>query len=164
MNYQIVDIDSWKRKTHYLIFKDYEKPRYDITFELDITKFYSMVKAKNLSFTMSFIYIVSTVANSIEEFRYRFEDGKVVIYDQLNLSFTYLNQETELLKNVVVEPKNSMEEFSEYAMKIAESQKEYFTGPLGNDVYQFSAIPWISYTHTSHTNSGKKDNATPMFD
>lgn len=36
-----------------------------------------MVKAKNLSFTMSFIYIVSTVANSIEEFRYRFEDGRL---------------------------------------------------------------------------------------
>lgn len=25
-------------------------------------------------------------------------------------------------------------------------------------------MPWISYTHISHTNSGKKDNATPLFD
>lgn len=23
---------------------------------------------------------------------------------------------------------------------------------------------WIAYTHISHTNSGKKDNATPLFD
>jgi len=43
-------------------------------------------------------------------------------------------------------------------------QKEYFTGPLGNDVFQFSPFPWVSYTHISHTNSGKKDNATPLFD
>ena len=25
-------------------------------------------------------------------------------------------------------------------------------------------MPWISYTHISHTNSGKKENATPLFD
>lgn len=37
-------------------------------------------------------------------------------------------------------------------------------GPLGNDVFQFSSMPWVWYTHISHTNSGKKENATPLFD
>lgn len=48
--------------------------------------------------------------------------------------------------------------------KCAKEQKAYFTGPLANDVFQLSPIPWISYTHISHTNSGKKDCATPLFD
>lgn len=34
----------------------------------------------------------------------------------------------------------------------------------GNDVFQCSPMPWVTYTHISHTNSGKKDNATPLFD
>lgn len=42
--------------------------------------------------------------------------------------------------------------------------KLLFTGPLGNDVFQCSPMPWVTYTHISHTNSGKKDNATPLFD
>lgn len=50
------------------------------------------------------------------------------------------------------------------AAKTAQEQKEYFTGPLGNDVFQCSPMPWVMYTHISHTNSGKKDNATPLFD
>ena len=25
-------------------------------------------------------------------------------------------------------------------------------------------MPWVTYTHISHTNSRKKDNATPLFD
>jgi len=25
-------------------------------------------------------------------------------------------------------------------------------------------MPWVWYTHISHTNSGKKENATPLFD
>lgn len=57
-----------------------------------------------------------------------------------------------------------MEAYAAAAAKAAEEQTEYFTGPLGNDVFQFSSMPWVTYTHISHTNSGKKDNATPLFD
>lgn len=57
-----------------------------------------------------------------------------------------------------------MGEYVTLAAKTANEQNEYFTGPLGNDVFQFSPMPWVSYTHISHTNSGKKDNATPLFD
>lgn len=31
-------------------------------------------------------------------------------------------------------------------------------------MFQCSPMPWISYTHISHINSGKKENATPLFD
>ena len=57
-----------------------------------------------------------------------------------------------------------METYVVSAAKKAEEQQEYFTGPLGNDVFQFSPMPWVTYTHISHTNSGKKENATPLFD
>ena len=55
----------------------------------------------------------------------------------------------------------STEKFA--ALKEGDSFQD-FTGPLGNDVFQFSPMPWVTYTHISHTNSGKKDNATPLFD
>lgn len=31
-------------------------------------------------------------------------------------------------------------------------------------MFQFSAIPWISFTHISHTDSGRSDNAVPLID
>lgn len=86
---------------------------------------------------------------NIVEFKYRFLDGKVVLFNKINTAFTYMNQETELFKVVNIELKGTME--------------EYFIGPLGNNVFQFSPMPWVSYTHVSHTNAGKKDNATPIF-
>lgn len=57
-----------------------------------------------------------------------------------------------------------MESYVAAAQKTAREQKEYFTGPLGNDVFQFSPFPWVSYTHISHTNSGNKEIAPPLFD
>lgn len=110
------------------------------------------------------VYAVTKCANEIEEFRYRFLDGKVVLYDHPDTSFTYLNQDTELFKVVMVPMQDTLKEYVNLASKIAKEQEIYFTGPLGNDIFQFSPMPWVTYTHISHTNSGKKDNATPLFD
>lgn len=108
------------------------------------------------SFTFALVHSVSVCANQIEEFRYRFLDGDVVLYDRIDTAFTYLNQDTELFKVVNVPLTESLEEYIVLAAKTAEEQQAYFTGPLGNDVYQFSPMPWVSYTHISHTNAGKR--------
>ena len=162
-NYHIIDETIWKRALHCNIFRNSIEPSYCITFELDITNFISKIKQKGYSFTFSMIFLTTKCANEIEEFRYRFLDGKIVLYDKINTAFTYLNKETELFKVVNVCIQNTLEEYISIASKTAEDQKAYFTGPLGNDIFQFSPMPWISYTHISHTNSGKKDNATPIF-
>lgn len=59
---------------------------------------------------------------------------------------------------------DDINEYCKLAYMTANEQKEYFTGPLANDVFQCSPMPWVSFTHISHTNSGKKDIATPLFD
>jgi chloramphenicol O-acetyltransferase type B len=40
----------------------------------------------------------------------------------------------------------------------------HFTGPVENNVYQFSALPWITFTHISHTDFGNREKAQPIFD
>lgn len=162
--YKVIDEKNWKRVMHCMIFRNSIEPAFCVTFELDITNFLKKIKERKYSFTMSMIYAVSKCANEIEEFRYRFVDGKVVLFDRIDTAFTYLNKEAELFKVVNVPMTDTMEEYIYLASKIANEQKEYFTGPLGNDVFLFSPMPWVSYTHISHTNSGKKDNATPLFD
>lgn len=163
-SYKIIDETNWKRAFHCQVFRNSIEPSYCVTFELDITNFLKKVRKEDQSFTLSLIYIVSRCANDIEEFRYRFLDGKIVLYDKINTAFTYLDKETELFKVVNVEMQDTLEQYNSVAARKAEGQKDYFTGPLGNDIFQFSPMPWVSYTHISHTNSGKKDNATPLFD
>ena len=160
----VVDESKWKRAAHCAVFRNCVEPSFCVTFELDITHFIKRVKSLGYSFTMAMIYAVTKCANEIEEFRYRFVDGKVVLFDNIDTAFTYLDKDSQLFKVVNVKMQESMAQYVSIAKQTAEKQKEYFTGPLGNDVFQFSALPWIPYTHISHTNSGKKDNATPLFD
>lgn len=163
-SYQVIDETTWKRAVHCRIFRNSVEPSYCITFELDVSRFLQKVRSMKYSFTFALIYVVSKCANGIEEFRYRFLDGQVVLFDRIDTAFTYLNKETELFKVVNVEMRDTVAEYVAAAAQQAEAQQAYFTGPLGNDIFMFSPLPWISYTHISHTNSGKKDNSTPLFD
>ena len=161
---KVIDELTWDRATHCMIFRNSIEPAFCVTFEADITRFKTTVKEKGLSFTLAMVYAVCKCANEVEALRYRFLDGKVVLYERIDTAFTYLNKETKLFKVVNVPLIDSLPEYVELASKTAESQQEYFTGPLGNDVFQCSPMPWVTYTHISHTNSGNKDNATPLFD
>ena len=162
--YKVIDEKAWKRNMPCMIFRNSVEPAFCVTFDVDITNFLQQIKKQNFSFTLAFVYAVCKCANEIEAFRYRFLDGNIVLFDKIDTAFTYLNKDTELFKVVNVPMQDTMKEYVELAAQTAEEQKEYFTGPLGNDVFQCSPMPWVTYTQISHTNSGKKDNATPLFD
>lgn len=162
---RFIDLETWDRVMHYQVFRNCPQPQYCVTFDLDITHFLPKIKEKGYSFTFALIYAVTKCANQIEEFRCRFVDGKPAIFETINTSFTYLKKGTELFKVVNVPMQNSMDEYVALARQTEENQTEFFTASaMGNDIYQFSPFPWVSYSHISHTDSGKKDNATPLFD
>ena len=162
--YKVINEKTWNRATHCAIFRNYIEPSFCVTFEVDVTNFYRKVKEKNLSFTLSMVYAVCKCGNEIENFRYRFIDGEIVLFEKIDTAFTLLNPETELFKVVNVPFIDDIKNYVKLAKKTADNQAEYFTAPLGNDVFQCSPLPFLTYLHISHTNSGKKDNSTPLFD
>ncbi|MDE7207788.1 MAG: chloramphenicol acetyltransferase [Lachnospiraceae bacterium] len=161
---KFIDVSTWDRAMHCEVFRNSVQPQYCVTFELDVTNFLAKIKKKNISFTFSFVYAVTKCANEIEAFRCRFVEGKPAVFETINTSFTYLNKDTELFKVVNVPMQEKLEDYVALAKKTEENQTAYFTAPMANDIYQFSPFPWVSYTHISHTDSGKKENATPLFD
>jgi len=161
---QFIDLATWDRAMHYQVFKNSVQPQYCVTFDVDITNFLAKTKKYGYSFTFSFVFAVTKCANQIEAFRCRFVDERPVIYETIHTSFTYLNRATDLFKVVNVPMQDCIEDYVALAKEIEEKQTTYFTTPMGNDIYQFSSFPWVSYTHISHTDSGKKYHATPLFD
>lgn len=162
--YEIIDESTWERAMHCMVFRNSIEPAFCVTFEADVTGFRNKIKEAGLSFTLAMVYAVCRCANEVEALRYRFMDGKVVLYERIDTAFTYLNKETGLFKVVNVPFADELSEYVTLATKTAKEQKDYFTGPLANDVFQCSPMPWVTYTHISHTNSGKQDNATPLID
>ena len=162
--FKIIDVNNWDRKFHFSIFKNSVQPQYCITADIDVTNFYRYVKENDFSFTLAFIYAVSKCANEIENFRYRFENGKVVLYDCCNTEFTYLKDGDELFYYVCAPFYNQMDKYIKSAKEIIENQKNYCQALPTNNAFQFSPMPWFSYTSVSHTFSGDNTKASPMCD
>jgi len=158
-----IDTASWTRAEHCQMFRDHLDPTISVTFETDITNFHSSVKSQELSFTMAMTYALCNCANAIDAFRYRFVDGKIVEFTAADPVVSWLNKDTNLFKLVRIPMVNDLATFCHLAVEKAEAQEHYFPGPPGKDVFMCSGIPWIKFTHMTHANSGKKDNATPWF-
>ena len=162
--YKIINVENWERKLHCSIFRNSVQPNYCVTIDLDVTDFYKYIKNNNFSFTIAFIHAVAKCANEIENFRYRFSEENVILYDKCSTEFTYLKENDELFYYVCVPFKEKLSDYIKAAEEIIASQKAYCDALPANDAFQFSPMPWFSYTSVSHTFSGDNTKANPMFD
>lgn len=162
---QIIDMNHWKRAEHYKFFRQMDYPQYNISMNIDITNFLNKTKERKLPFYYAMIYAAMSAANEIEEFRYRVRGEQVVLHDRIHPSFTEVVPETDLFKFVTTELGHRVEEFVVSAKNKADAQAEYFPTQeeTRDDLVYITCIPWISFTHLSHTISLNRDDAVPRI-
>lgn len=163
-----IEIENWKRKEHFKFFYRMDYPQFNICMDIDISNFLAVTKANNLSFYYSMIYAVTNVINSVEDFKYRIRDGKIVLHDMIHPSFTDMSDDTndELFKLVTVDFNDNIAAFVKNAKEAGENQKDYFgLDKLSgrDDLIYITSIPWISFTHLSHTITLNKNDSVPRI-
>jgi chloramphenicol O-acetyltransferase type A len=163
-----IDFENWKRKEHFEFFYRMDYPQFNICFNLDITLFLKFTKERNLSFYYAMIYAVTDVVNGIDDFKYRIRDNKVVLHDKIHPSFTYMDDSDKdgLFKMVTVDFKDDIFEFEKSAKETCLSQKDYFSLDklIGrDDLIYITCIPWVSFTHISHTITINRNDSVPKI-
>ncbi len=165
---EYIDIDNWKRKEHFNFFYRMDYPQYNVCMNIDITNFLRFTREHNLSFYYAMIYAVMDVANQSENFRYRIRDGKVVLHDCLHPSFTDNSIEPgdDLFRFVTVDMCDNLFDFVEQTKAISKHQTEYLPMDkvIGRDDFIFiTCVPWISFTHLSHTITINRNDSVPKI-
>lgn len=84
----LINIDQWIRKEHYLFFSKFDEPFFGVTVNIDCTKAFEQAKANEVSFFLYYLYRALKAANKIENFRYRIIDQQVYLFDQIDASPT----------------------------------------------------------------------------
>ena len=161
-----IDISAWPRRGHFLFFSGMDYPHFNICFDIDITELLPRLKARNLPFYYSMVYLAAAGANTIEEFRYRSRDGKVILHDAVTPSFTDMEKGSDLFKMVTVGLADSLDCFTKAAAAKSAAQKEPFIASdfIGRDDHIYiTSIPWISFTHISHTIKLSKNDSVPRI-
>jgi len=163
-----IDINTWKRKEHFTFFHRMDYPQFNICMDIDVTNFLAFTRAKKLSFYYAMIYAVTKVVNEVEDFKYRIRDDKVVLHDTIHPSFTDMNKEADddLFKMVTVDMQEDITTFVHIANETNLNQKAYFDISKlvdRDDLIYITCIPWISFTHISHTISLNKNDSVPRI-
>ena len=158
---------KWNRKEHFEFFSQFDDPFFGIVDEIDITKAQNMCKAQNISFFIYYHFQAINAINKIEEFRYRIENNKVVVYDTINATTTLARADNTFSFSFIPFSK-SLDEFSENAKKVIKSIKNSKGLGLNEntsrlDTIHFSTLPWISFKGVTHARNFKYPDSTPKI-
>jgi chloramphenicol O-acetyltransferase type A len=160
-----IDMQAWSRREHFKVFSTFDYPHFSMCANVDLTKFYPVVKQRGLSLTVAIVYVLSRASNAIAEFRYRIRAGKVVEHEIVNPAITILT-DGDVFSFCDMD---YVEDFSEFAARAAERiayVKEHPTlksDPGQDDRLFMTAIPWVSFTSFMHPTHLHPADSVPRF-
>ena len=144
-----VVFENEHRRKHFDFFKGMNHPHFNITANIDISHFLSIIKQKDLPFTFSLVHVLSTAAHQIEEFCWRIRDNEVIAHATVHPSFTVNTDDADVFSFCTVPYSTDKNTFIADAHSISElmKTKPSIEDEPGRDDYLFmSAIPWVSFT------------------
>ncbi|WP_117884493.1 CatA-like O-acetyltransferase [Aureibaculum luteum] len=155
---KIIDIENWDRKNQYNFFKNYEDPFFNITATLEVTNLYRFCKVHKLSFFLAGLYVTNKAMNQIPEFKLRLDDGKVIAFEDIDISSTVLNDD-DTFSFCHFESFSSIFEFIENGLRTIENLKKGIVGDSDVNtiaVVHSTTIPWVSITGFKHARNGNE--------
>lgn len=124
-------------------------------------------KQDGASFFLYSLHKILRAANAIDEFRYRVEDGNIVLYDLIGASPT-IGREDGSFDFGVFEYHEDRKLFVEEASREIARVKNASGLCLGegesrNDLIYYSSIPWIDFTDLKHAGKMSRGQSIPRI-
>ena len=151
MNYKLIDKETYYRKGVFRHFTEDCKCSTSITARIDVTKLVSYSKTKGTKFYINFLYILSKVLNSRDDYKmaYLWQTNELICYDVINPIQYVFHEDTETCTSVYTTYYEDYDVFYKNAQNDVEQAKK--TREYGLDAvnhpnwFDASYISWLSY-------------------
>lgn len=87
-NYKEINTKNWVRRTTFEWFREFSNPTYCFNVKIDVDDVVRFSKTTGTSFFVNFLYVICRVNNEIEPLRLRYVDGRVLLYERIDPTFT----------------------------------------------------------------------------
>lgn len=151
MNYKIIDRKNYYRKGVFRHFSEDCKCSISMTSRIDITGLVSYSRKTRTKFHLNFLYILSKVMNSREDYRmgYLWQTDELICYDVINPTQYVFHDDTETCTPVYTEYSEDYKTFYNNAnedIECAKKTREYGLDMLNHpNWFDASYISWLSY-------------------
>lgn len=159
-----IDIDTWGRKDIYRYYQPFEKPRFSMTFHIDVTNFYNEVKKKKVSFYLSFIHFIMEAINESHAFKYRIVNHEVICYNEVHPSFTNIIEQSEQFRIITLNHEKKREDFLLSVNKKRIEQGTTFMNEkdeMRQDLIYISTFPWANFSQITHAEKFNPNDSIP---
>lgn len=151
MSYRVIDKNSYYRRGVFRHFTEDCKCSTSMTARIDVTDLVAFSKQTNTKFYLNFLYILSKVLNSREDYRmgWLWQTEDLICYDVIHPTQYVFHEDTETYTPVYTEYCEDYEAFYARALEDLEQAKQ--TRDYGLDAaahpnwFDASCIPWLSY-------------------
>ena len=162
---RVISLRTWRRSEHFKVYSRFEQPHFGMCANVDVTSFYPFMRERGYTFTVSLIYVLARVANSIPEFRYRIHKDDVVEHEVVHPSTTIL-VEDDLFSFCSID---YSDDFSGFAARAAEriaytrEHPSLKDDPGRDNLLFMTAISWVSFTSFMHPLPSLPPDSVPRF-
>ena len=151
MSFEMIDLDKYERKEHFLHYINNVPCFYSMTTNIDITNLKNYIKEKEYKLYPTIIYAITRVVNNHIEFRMSLDaENNLGYFTDVNPSYTIFHKDNNTFSNIWTKYNSDFIEFyKNYEKDIKEygDKKGFITKESENDnLINISAIPWASFT------------------
>ena len=164
MTIHSLDLDTWPRREHFRLFREYDQPFFNLCAEVDVAPLIRRCrKPDGPSFFLASLHLSLLALNEVEEFRYRIRGKEVIVHDVVDGGSTVLRPDGTFGFAYF----DFMLDFDEFALAADEVLRgARVTGTLDprddrDDLVHYSVIPWIAFTSFAHARRRNPDDSTP---
>jgi chloramphenicol O-acetyltransferase type A len=160
-----IDQDGWRRREHFLLFRDYDRPHFTITAAVDVSACYAASRGgEGPSFTLAMLFAAMHAANAVEAFRLRLREDRVWCHDAVGIGctvlrpdrtfgFTYFAHDTSFAR-FAADGAREMDR-ARNANTLADERE------ADDATLHASVLPWIRFT--SFTNAMRREDSVPKL-
>lgn len=168
-NMQPIDLDSWPRKQHFELFKNFTQPYFNVCVQLDAKTLFSYCKAQRISFFQAYVYCTLKACHAYEPIMLRIIKQTPWLLTSTRASVVELDEE-ECFIFSYFDYMDSFKEFSAHSEKVSKQAKSnpLFSDAFANtegqaDLIHISVLPWLNFSAFSHAFSEGQSLGIPKF-
>lgn len=160
-----IDLDTWRRRPHFLLFREYDRPHFSVTAAVDVSACYAASRgSEGASFTLAMLFAAMSAANAVEAFRLRLREDAVWCHDAVAIGCTVLRPD-RTFGFAYFAHETSFSRFEAEGKK--EMERARAGTALGDEreaddaTLHATVLPWVRFS--SFTNAMRREDSVPKI-
>ena len=162
-----LDLNRWPRRATFEFYRDFEQPFFSVCTRVDVAALKpALAQAGVGSITLACHFLALQLANRIEPWRYRLQQGRVRVMGVVHASTTVLLRDDSFGFACLRHDDNFTRFASQGAAALAAARQgePSFMPHVGDQaLLHFTTLPWLHFTSFAHARHGRGDDSVPKI-